>query len=165
MRAWTRNSALRRPQVLLIGAIAAGLASLCAACTVGTGATNLLAQSMSPLLTIAADPDKVPDTEFAFYGNWCGPRYPPPENKDTAHTLPPVDALDTVCMKHDLCYRANGGRPSCRCNTDLIWRVKYLQHHSTQPDGDMRAAMTAMLAWFASAPCLDTADPGAEGAG
>ena len=32
-----------------------------------------------------------------LYGNWCGPGHP------AAVALPPVDAFDAACMRHDLC--------------------------------------------------------------
>ena len=32
-----------------------------------------------------------------IYGNWCGPGHP------TSTALPPVDAFDAACMRHDLC--------------------------------------------------------------
>jgi len=44
----------------------------------------------------------------AVYGNWCGPNYP----RNPSLAGPPVDALDTACMRHDICT-ANRGRFDC----------------------------------------------------
>lgn len=136
----------------------AALACL-AACTVGTGATNFTAMMLSPFVTSSVeDTDKVPDARFPVYGGWCGSGHPPPEDADTELTLPPPDALDAACMKHDLCYRAHGKKPACSCNEDFVWRAKYLQHRVPDLSGDARAAISAVLTWFATAPCWEPPD-------
>lgn len=41
-----------------------------------------------------------------LYGNWCGPGHP------SRVALPPVDAFDAACMRHDLCT-ASGPQTPC----------------------------------------------------
>lgn len=53
------------------------------------------------------------DGSLVFHGNYCGPGSRGPG-------LPPVDALDAACMRHDACSPAVGqGLPSCGCNARL----------------------------------------------
>ena len=61
---------------------------------IGSAAATLL--GLLPALLLA------PGQAQAFkclpiYGNWCGPGHP------TTAALPPVDAFDAACMRHDLC--------------------------------------------------------------
>ena len=52
-----------------------------------------------------------------IYGNWCGPGHP------NAAALPPVDAFDAACMRHDLCT-ANG--PSTPCDHTFVTELHQL---------------------------------------
>ena len=46
-----------------------------------------------------------------LYGNWCGPGHP-------SHVaLPPVDAFDAACMRHDLC---TAGGPEAPCDRAFV---------------------------------------------
>lgn len=71
-------------------------------------------------LTSCATNDLQPETTtepinqssvFSMYGNWCGLYYP----KDISKAAPPVDELDAICMRHDLCYVAQG-QFDCSCD-------------------------------------------------
>lgn len=46
-----------------------------------------------------------------FHGNYCG-------TGQRGEGLPPTDALDAACMRHDACYDAAGYR-SCACDATL----------------------------------------------
>lgn len=46
-----------------------------------------------------------------IHGNYCGPGNRSP--------LPPVDALDLACLRHDSCSPPRGQTPSCACNRQL----------------------------------------------
>jgi hypothetical protein len=48
------------------------------------------------------------------YGKWCGPNH----GGDRLNDPPPVDAVDAVCMRHDLCYISRGMH-ECSCNSDF----------------------------------------------
>ena len=60
-----------------------------------------------PILINTDNPDAIMPT----YGNWCGANHP--KNIETAEK--PVNALDSVCQKHDLCYLEKGYL-SCDCD-------------------------------------------------
>jgi len=134
-----------------------------AGCELVTAGTNLLAQAGSPVVNAPiGDGDKVPDIEMQFHGNWCGPNYPSEATKASGKDLTPVDRLDVACMKHDLCYAANGGKPSCRCNEEMIWRIKYLQYHVDDLPANTRSKAFLMLAWLESARCSPEAPDDGE---
>ena len=57
-----------------------------------------LAGALALLGALAASPASAsPFGCLPIYGNWCGPGHP------TSTALPPVDAFDAACMRHDLC--------------------------------------------------------------
>jgi hypothetical protein len=47
-----------------------------------------------------------------LYGNWCGVGHP------TYRVLPPVDAFDAACMRHDLCVL--GTAPDRACDLAFV---------------------------------------------
>ena len=55
------------------------------------------------------------------YGNWCGPGHP------STQPLPPVDAYDAACMRHDLCT-AYG--PSTPCDRAFVGELHRLAAQS-----------------------------------
>ncbi|MHB2208225.1 hypothetical protein [Methylobacterium sp. CM6257] len=71
-----------------------------------------------------------------FHGNYCGIGNNAP--------LPPIDALDAACARHDACTPI-GGLPSRACNLRLQWETDRISRDPRQPD-DIRA-----LAGFVSA--------------
>ncbi|MGH1573500.1 hypothetical protein ACRAWG_26080 [Methylobacterium sp. P31] len=71
-----------------------------------------------------------------IHGNYCGLGNNAP--------LPPVDALDAACARHDACTPV-GGLPSRACNLRLQWETDRISRDLRQPD-DIRA-----LAGFISA--------------
>ncbi len=69
----------------------------------------------SELAGILASDDRITPEELSFpvYGNYCGFGHGDPTGK-----TPPIDAVDAVCRKHDLCYRLRGDFDH-RCDHDL----------------------------------------------
>ncbi|WP_298962022.1 hypothetical protein [uncultured Methylobacterium sp.] len=63
------------------------------------------------------------------HGNYCGPGNNAP--------LPPVDALDAACARHDACT-PRGGLPSRACNARLQREAELISRDPRQPD-DLRA--------------------------
>ncbi|WP_244936256.1 hypothetical protein [Methylobacterium currus] len=70
------------------------------------------------------------EPSLLVHGNYCGlgNRFP----------LPPVDALDAACARHDACT-PSGGLPSRLCNLRLFQRADLIARDPRQPD-DVRAA-------------------------
>ncbi|MBY0257043.1 hypothetical protein [Methylobacterium sp.] len=64
-----------------------------------------------------------------IHGNYCGLGNNAP--------LPPVDALDAACARHDACTPV-GGLPSRACNLRLQWETDRIARDLRQPD-DIRA--------------------------
>lgn len=52
-----------------------------------------------------------------IYGNWCGPGHP------RAAALPPVDAFDAACMRHDLCADS---APGALCDRVFVGELHQL---------------------------------------
>ncbi|MDO4632148.1 MAG: phospholipase A2 family protein [Corynebacterium sp.] len=51
------------------------------------------------------------ESNFPYYGNWCGPRHSGPGA--------PVDTIDSLCKKHDECY-ARQGYFACSCAIVMV---------------------------------------------
>lgn len=93
------------------------------------------------------------------HGNYCGLGNRAP--------LPPVDALDRACARHDACTPA-GGLPSRLCNLRLSREADLIARDPRQPD-DVRAA-AGFIAFSAATMPFDPAPravmvvaPGAAG--
>jgi hypothetical protein len=71
-----------------------------------------------------------------IHGNYCGMGNNAP--------LPPIDALDAACARHDACTPARG-LPARACNLRLQRETEFISRDPRQPD-DLRA-----LAGFISA--------------
>ena len=85
-----------------------------------------------------------------IHGNYCGLGNNAP--------LPPVDALDAACARHDACTPV-GGLPSRTCNLRLQWETDRISRDPRQPD-DIRALAGFVAAGAAILPF----DPNAPGA-
>src|SRR3954454_5247300 len=59
------------------------------------------------------------------HGNYCGPGNNAP--------LPPVDALDAACARHDACT-PRGGLPSQACNPRLQREAELIARDPRQPE-------------------------------
>lgn len=53
-----------------------------------------------------------------LYGNWCGPGHP------AMVALPPVDAFDAACMRHDYCL--TGPVPETVCDRAFVGELHQL---------------------------------------
>src|SRR3954471_8574943 len=79
--------------------------------------------------SIAQAPSGLGQTKLLIHGNYCGPGNNAP--------LPPIDALDAACARHDACT-PDGALPSKACNLRLQRDAELISRDSRQPD-DLRA--------------------------
>jgi len=77
-----------------------------------------------------------------FHGNYCGFGNNAP--------LPPIDALDAACARHDACTPV-GRLPSRACNVRLYWETDRISRDPRQPD-DVRALAGFVAAGAALLP-------------
>ena len=94
----------------------------------------------SELAGILASDDRITPEELSFpvYGNYCGFGHGDPTGK-----TPPIDAVDAVCRKHDLCYRLRGDFDH-RCDHDLIENMPDAIASTPSPQGK-NAGLLALL--------------------
>jgi hypothetical protein len=85
------------------------------------------------------------------HGNYCGPGNNAP--------LPPVDALDAACARHDACT-PDDGLPSRSCNARLAAEAGWIARDPSQDPGVRSAAglVAGVAGLIPSEP--DRADPG-----
>ncbi|WP_457106785.1 hypothetical protein [Methylobacterium sp. P5_C11] len=89
-----------------------------------------------------AQPSGLEQPAALFHGNYCGLGNNAP--------LPPIDALDAACARHDACTPL-GGLPSRTCNLQLQWMTDRIARDPRQPD-DIRALAGFMSAGAALLP-------------
>lgn len=125
--------------------------SLLAAAVAPLPALGQEGQSAPPPITLPIAPQDNPlsNGDLVFYGNYCGPGSKGPG-------LPPIDALDAACARHDACT-PNGGLPSQACNLRLQREATLISRDPRQPQ-DVRS-MAGLVA--ASATLIPT-DPNAR---
>ncbi|MDO9428390.1 MAG: hypothetical protein Q7T93_16355 [Methylobacterium sp.] len=80
-------------------------------------------------LPAAAQPAPGLDRPLLVHGNYCGPGNNAP--------LPPIDALDAACARHDACT-PSGGLPSKACNMRLEREAAAVSRDPRQSE-DVRA--------------------------
>ena len=80
------------------------------------------------------------------YGNWCGPDYP----INPALASPPIDSLDSACMRHDYCTAAKG-RFDCGCDLALMYDLRNTRWENPFIQSDARGVYDAI----AIVPCTD----------
>lgn len=104
---------------------------------------------VAPLLLTAclstpalAQPSGLQQPAALIHGNYCGLGSNAP--------LPPVDALDAACARHDACTPV-GGLPSRACNLRLQWETDRIARDLRQPD-DIRALAGFIAAGAAILP-------------
>ena len=76
-----------------------------------------------------AQPAAFGGPKMLIHGNYCGPGNNAP--------LPPIDALDAACARHDACT-PEGGLPSQACNLRLKQEATLISRDPSQPD-DVRS--------------------------
>ena len=84
--------------------------------------------------------------KLLIHGNYCGPGNNAP--------LPPIDALDAACARHDACT-PDVGLPSKACNLRLEREAEAVARDPRQPD-DVRS-MASFVASFAASNASSTA--------
>lgn len=94
---------------------------------------------------VLAEPGAMGGPKMLIHGNYCGPGNNAP--------LPPIDALDAACARHDACT-PNGGMASRACNARLEREADVISRDPRQP-ADVRA-MAGFVA--AGAAMLQVAD-------
>ena len=83
--------------------------------------------------------------KILIHGNYCGPGNNAP--------LPPIDALDAACARHDACT-PDVGLPSKACNLRLEREAEAVAHDPRQPD-DLRS-VAGFVASFAESNASST---------
>src|SRR5690349_369609 len=102
----------------------------------GAAAAFLAASWAGPSM---AQPAANGGLKFLIHGNYCGPGNNAP--------LPPIDALDAACARHDACT-PDVGLPSKACNLRLEREAEVVARDPRQPD-NVRS-MAGFVAAFAS---------------
>lgn len=89
-----------------------------------------------------AQPSAMGGPKVLIHGNYCGPGNNAP--------LPPIDALDAACARHDACT-PDGGLPSKACNLGLQRDAEWIARDPRQPD-DLRTLAGFVAAGAALMP-------------
>lgn len=87
-----------------------------------------------------AQPAAFGGPKMLIHGNYCGPGNNAP--------LPPIDALDAACARHDACT-PQGGLPSRACNLRLQREAEMISRDPRIPEKER--AMAGMIAIGAGA--------------
>ena len=98
--------------------------------------TRTVISFAAPVLLIAswaapsiAQPAAKSGPKFLIHGNYCGPGNRAP--------LPPVDALDAACARHDACSPGRGRPASASCTDRLRREAEAIANDPRQPS-DLR---------------------------
>ena len=95
-----------------------------------------------------AQPAALGRPTILIHGNYCGPGNNAP--------LPPIDALDAACMRHDACT-PDRGLPTKACNRRLEREATAVALDRRQPD-NLRAMAGAVATFAAANPSQETPD-------
>jgi hypothetical protein len=95
-----------------------------------------------------AQPAAFGGPKMLIHGNYCGPGNNAP--------LPPIDALDAACARHDACT-PQGGLPSQACNLRLQQEATLISRDPRQPQ-DVRS----MAGLVAATATLIPSEPNAR---
>ncbi|MES9941890.1 MAG: hypothetical protein ABW104_03755 [Candidatus Thiodiazotropha sp. 6PLUC2] len=79
------------------------------------------------------------------YGNWCGLNHP--SNPEKAEE--PIDTLDAICKRHDLCY-LDKGHMSCECDGEFNRDVVTNLSRFTGPE---KILAHTFRIYFRGSPC------------
>jgi hypothetical protein len=83
------------------------------------------------------------------YGEYCGPGH-----GDPTGCRAPVDEVDAVCCRHDMCYRRIGGH-DCRCENRLLAELGVaMARELAQGNGAAVAYGEAIRTVFRLKPCV-----------
>ncbi|MCJ2137493.1 hypothetical protein MKK69_26200 [Methylobacterium sp. J-026] len=115
--------------------------------------TRIVVSLAAPVFLIAcwaapslAQPAANGGPKLLIHGNYCGPGNNAP--------LPPIDALDAACARHDACT-PDVGLPSKACNLRLERDAEAVARDPHQPD-DVRALAGFVASFAASNPSSGT---------
>nr|WP_246742633.1 phospholipase A2 family protein [Microvirga splendida] len=81
-----------------------------------------------------------------FHGNWCG--------AGDLNRAAPVDALDSACRAHDLCYE-RAGRGACECDRALLKATAALVKSRRIPE-TVRGKAATVNSLFSATLCTET---------
>ncbi|MCP5039062.1 MAG: hypothetical protein GY945_15825 [Rhodobacteraceae bacterium] len=95
------------------------------------------------VLTLLASP--LAAQSVPMHGNWCGLGH-----SGSVYALPPTDALDAACMRHDICI-GQRGRFSCGCDVSLMQELRA----TPWPNPGYQAKARAIYDTIAVTPCSD----------
>ncbi|MGH1590732.1 hypothetical protein ACRBEV_23225 [Methylobacterium phyllosphaerae] len=95
-----------------------------------------------------AQPAAFGGPKMLVHGNYCGPGNNAP--------LPPIDALDAACARHDACT-PEGGLPSQACNLRLQREATLISRDPSQPRN-----VRSMAGLVAATATLIPTDPSAQ---
>ena len=95
-----------------------------------------------------AQPAAFGGPKMLIYGNYCGPGNNAP--------LPPIDALDAACARHDSCT-PQGGLPSEACNLRLQREAALISRDPRQPE-----KLRSMAGLIAATATLIPSEPGPQ---
>ncbi|WP_245259318.1 hypothetical protein [Methylobacterium sp. 77] len=105
------------------------------------GSSVLLAVCL-PSFALAQTGGTARQPAVLLHGHYCGLGNDAP--------LPPIDAVDAACARHDACV-PNGGLPARACNLRLQREMAFLSRDRNQPD-DLRALAAFIAAGAAVLP-------------
>lgn len=88
-----------------------------------------------------ADGDIITLDGIPFWGNWCGPGH---------GSGIPIDTLDTLCMRHDLCY-GERGYFDCYCDAQLRAEI---DRYADRMTGGERLMAAAVKTAFSVGLCI-----------
>ncbi len=86
---------------------------------------------------------------FPVYGNWCGPKHP--KYGEGVDAPEPIDAVDSACKAHDLCYTKQG-YSDCACDIALIAKLDRVKRASLEAT----TAAKGIKVFFSLYPCKGT---------
>ncbi|GJD33016.1 hypothetical protein PMNALOAF_4297 [Methylobacterium adhaesivum] len=109
----------------------------------------LAAPVLSWALPAAAQPAAGLNRPLLVHGNYCGPGNNAP--------LPPIDALDAACARHDACT-PTGGLPSKACNLRLEREASAIARDPRQSP-DLRAMAGLVSTSIAMLPSEELVRP------
>ncbi|HEY9163672.1 MAG TPA: hypothetical protein VIN57_03590 [Magnetovibrio sp.] len=105
----------------------------------------VMAAILSALVGYVGTTAQAASPGVVMYGNWCGPGV-------GSYGLPPIDPLDTACMRHDTCYVVSG-TAACECDVAFMREVRAIIYPNEQTYVQARAMYDAL----AMMPCDDPA--------
>lgn len=117
-------------------------------------AAILAAAALACLIGLPRPVDATEGPALLFHGNYCGPGNRGPG-------VPPTDALDLACARHDACT-PDAGLPTCACNDRLRAEAGAVSDDPRQPD-DLRALAGIVSAGAGALACRPGPRPGAYG--